>query len=295
MYIASLFNRMRLFQYTGDWMSNSKMTDQREIQAFLFRATSAFLNLNRMHFLGQVCVEQYRQHRDRLENNCDKIVFWSPTLVEVLNEFSPFLSAARIMQNMMLPLATRAKHLKCSMPSSLADGMKKLDTYGLGDDICNVIRRYWESTGKDIKGYRDIDQHFYTIVEHSFLQIAPHEKILIYLPDNPEEKSPSRVSFASQRDALPYFKKAFFEIHGCFENIGSICGFQAGPLPQAFGLAQLGLLTENVKRTLALIVEDNPMFSGLEFFQSEDRAIVMRALSRCNGAEQEPPVSPTAS
>jgi hypothetical protein len=278
MYIASIFNRKGLFQHVGGWMSKCEITEQHDLQVFLFRATSALLNFNRMYVLSQICVEQYRERKQHLENNCTKIVFWSPTFVELLNEFSPFLSAMRIMQNMILPLAARAKKLKCSMPSSLAEGMKKLDSYGLGDDICSVIREYWNGNGKEIKGYRDIDQHFYTIIEHSFLQISPEEKVLVYLPDNPEERSASRVSFASERDALPYFQNSFLEIHRCIENILSVLGFQPSPLGQAFGLAQLGLLTEEVKKTLALIVDDNPMFSGLEFFQSEDRAILMRSI-----------------
>ncbi len=277
MYIASVFNRNALFQHLAGWISKSNQSEQHDLQVFLFRATCAFLDLNRMALLSQLCVDEYRQRKDHLENNSSKIVFWSPTFVELLNEISSLVSALRIMQNSLLPMIGKAQKLG-SMPSSLADGMKKLDRYRFGDDLCAILEEYWNSGGKDLKGYRDIDQHFYTIVEHSFLQIDPTEQVLIYLPDNPEETSSNRVSFANERNALPYFQHAFMEIHDCVEKIGSVLGFQPEPLGQAVRLAQLGPLTENIKKTLALIVEETATYSGLEFFQSEDRAILMRAV-----------------
>lgn len=142
MYIASLFNKSALFQHLEDWRRKSTIEDQQSLEEFLFRATSAYLNLSRMHVLTNICIGQYRKQKGELNLKDQRIVFWSPTLVEFLNEFSPFLSTLRIIQNQILSITARAMKLKKQIPLSLADVMKKLDSYGFGIDITQSIKRY---------------------------------------------------------------------------------------------------------------------------------------------------------
>jgi hypothetical protein len=199
-------------------------------------------------------------------------------LVEFLNEFSPFLSTLRIIQNQILPITARAMQLRQQIPMSLADSIKKLDSYGFGDEITRSVKQYWSANGAVVRDYRNIDQHYYPIVQHSFLQLIPQEKILVFLPDNPEEKSQKRVSFQRERDALPFFEDSFLKLHNLIETIASILGFQAIPIEQAISMTQLGELQEGVRKTLALMIVNTENSGGFELEQTEERKIYIREL-----------------
>lgn len=278
MYIASLFNKAGLFQYFGDWRRKSATEDQYSVDELFFRATSAYLSLSRMRTLTSICIRQYQKQKLELNPNDQRIVFWSPTLVEFLNEFSPFLSTLRIIQNQILPITARTMKLRKQIPMSLADAIKRLDSYGFGDEITQSIRQYWLANGATVRDYRNIDQHYYPIVQHSFLQVAPEEKILVFLPDNPEEKSQRRVSFRKERDALSFFEDSFLKLHNLIEAIASVLGFQAAPIDQAVVMAQLGTLQEGVRKTLALMIVDIDSSSGFEFGHTEERKIYIQEL-----------------
>jgi len=157
MYIAKLFNQNTLFQGLGGWMDRIDPEQKHKIEAFLFRATSAYLNLYRMRTLSAMCVEQFQRQKDELTLRDEKIVFWSPTLVEFLNEWSPFMSAMGIMQNMILPLVAVTIGVRGSLPSSLADAMKKPNRYGIGEEASSILRQYWIEGGAELRDYRDID------------------------------------------------------------------------------------------------------------------------------------------
>ena len=278
MYIGTLFNEEGLFQRLAAWKEGSDNDDRTDFDRFLFRATSAYISLLRMHGLNDLCIEQYGRQKSQLTIKDNRIIFWSPTLVELLNEFSPYLSSLRIMQNMVLPLTAKSEKLKTSIPTSMADAMKKLDSYGFSQQTCNLVEQYWRSGGAEIKNYRDIDQHFYAIVQRSFLQIKPVETILVYLPDNPEEKSINRVIFDNKRDAIPFFKDAFVQIHQLIEDVALILGFGPTRLKQSIHTEQLGELQEGAKKTLALIMPSTEGSSGIEIGQTADCRMYVRAL-----------------
>jgi len=156
--------------------------------------------------------------------------------------------------------------------------MDKLESYGFGDEICNTTKKYWNEGGAEVKEYRDIDQHYFAIIRHTFLQVKPEERVLVYLPDDPHEKSSKHVSFAKKRDAIPFFKNAFFSFHQFAEDVASHLGFQPALLDQSIGMEQLGPLAIGTRKTLALVLEDTGRCSGLEFGQTEDRRIYIRQL-----------------
>ncbi len=278
MYIASLFNQAGLFQHVGQWHSNSPYEEQRKVEEFLFRATSAYLHLLRMEALRDSCVRQYHQHKGELIGGNKRIVFWSPALVELINEVSPFISAVRIMQDMIVPLAAVGQKIKASVAFSLSDAINQLGKYGFQEEIRSAITAYWSKSGVDLRAYRHLDQHYYAIVEHSLLETEPEEKILVYLPDNPEARKHSDVTFALERNALPFCRGSFTELHNLIEDIAAKLGYPAGKVNQSFRMEQLGILKESGKRTLAVVLQNVANYPGIEFMQMEDRSIAMRAL-----------------
>lgn len=249
MYLASLLNNAGLFQHVGGWKKGSSDQVNSDIDIFLFRASSAYLSFVRMHMLTGMCLDQFSKRKGELNLKRSQIVFWSPTLVEFLNEFSPFLSSLRIMQNLILPLTAKAVKTGKSIPLSLADCIG-----------------------------RNIDQHYYAIVQQSFLQITLEGKIIVYLPDHPDEQSPKRVSFDKRRDALTFFEDAFLKLHNLVESIAKLSGFQPMPIDQTIRMAQLRDLAEGVRQTLALMIDDIERLTGAEFGQTEDRRVYVKPL-----------------
>ncbi len=106
--------------------------------------------------------------------------------------------------------------------------------------------------------------------------MTPSESILVYLPDNPEEKSLKRVSFAKKRDAIPFFNNAFFKTHQFIDDLASALGFQLGRLKQSILTEQLGELKEGKRRTLALIMPGTEGDNGIELCQTEDQRLYVR-------------------
>ena len=206
-YIADLFNDQKLFQRIGAWIN--KRSGNKLLIEFLFRASGAYLSLLRMRSLSAMCINQYLVHKHQLKILDEKIVFWSPTLIELLNQFSPYLSSLRIMQDLILPLYLKESGARISSPASLADAVDKLEKYRLDSSIKDLIKEYWKKVGKRVKQYRDIDQHYGNIVKHSFLSIMPIEKLVILLPDNPEDKKPKSFTYKKNIDALPFFESSF--------------------------------------------------------------------------------------
>jgi len=106
--------------------------------------------------------------------------------------------------------------------------------------------------------------------------VTPEEKLIAYLPDNPKERKASRVTFNRNRDALPYFTDVFSHLQTLTDSLSASLGIPGAPLKQSVGMAQLGVLREGERKTLALIVEDIVTSKGIEIGQTPDRHIYVR-------------------
>ncbi len=229
------------------------------------------------------CIRQYKTQREELEliskRSKVRIVFWSPTLLEMLSEFSAFLSALRILQNQVVPLVAQTLEIKKNVSKSMNNAMKKIDDYGLPQNIVNKLKTYWWSkSGRRVKDYRDIDQHFSSIIHHSLLEDDKEPKLLVLLPDNPEVKDPQKFTYQQEINALPFFEQAFHELHDLFEQMGKEVGAERKVMQQGIRFAQLGELEHSVRRTIGLIIEDPITCSGIVVGQTEDRKITARQI-----------------
>jgi len=88
--------------------------------------------------------------------------------------------------------------VRTSLPSSMNDLMKGVlsEKYELDPQIRTLLISYWESVGKKIKGYRDQVNHKAVILSNCIVFNTPKGfGLKMLLPDNPEEKSPSKISY----------------------------------------------------------------------------------------------------
>ncbi len=227
------------------------------IKEFLFRASSAYLSINRMNMLSMNCVNEYRRQKPRLKLNNNRILFWTPTVIEILSEMSPFLSALRILQNNIFRLAAKECNPQAQVPKSLNEAIKKgLEAYGLNDMMCEHFLSYWIENGEELKNYRDMDQHYYAMIRRSYIQTYPEEKLLIFLPDSPEDKSTRSVTFEKELDAVTYLNEAFYKFHDFAEETGKLLGFEAENNNTIDVEGEFNVPEENGNSTLALVILD---------------------------------------
>ncbi len=63
MHYAQLLSGKGLFTHLADWSAHCRENEKKAIGEFLFRATSAVLALEEMHFHERCCLENFRQIR----------------------------------------------------------------------------------------------------------------------------------------------------------------------------------------------------------------------------------------
>jgi len=95
-----------------------------------------------------------------------------------------------------------------SLPSSMKDLMKgiSLSKYDLEEDIVSMLNEYWDSIGKRVKGYRDQVTHRAIILSNSIVFNTPKGfGLKMLLPDDPEEKSPSKIAYNPGIGTMGFF------------------------------------------------------------------------------------------
>lgn len=210
-----------------------------------------------MNTLNIECINQYKKQKFRLKLNNARLLFWSPTVIEILSEISPFLSTMRILQNDFFRLTAKECNPNVSIPKSLNDAIKKgLTTYGFSEELSKKFISYWDETGKQIKNYRDMDQHYYSMIKHSYIQTTPEENLLILLPDNPENKSATDVTFEKEIDAINYLKESFFRFHDFVEETATLLGFEAMDINNIDVDGSFNVQKHNGISSIALVVLD---------------------------------------
>jgi len=234
-------------------MNANEMAD--DISFMLSRATSAVVSILRIEQAQTNCVREFEFFEDQLEGIEDWIVFNSRSMVEIQNEISPLLSTLRMMQDSLINLIS--KSLKISLPSSINDTVKKIDKYKLPEEIKELLRNYWSNDGSAIREYRVIDQHFFVISDHTFLQITPVKKVLLLFPDTPKDKSLNRFTYNNEICGISLLRIGFDNLHYLIESIAEFLGNKPASLQVSTKLEELGDLMPFRKRLLSFLFESN--------------------------------------
>ena len=113
----------------------------------------------------------------------------------------------RKVQNRFLRILGKELTLKEQLPSSMNKAIENtLERYNISPEICETIYGYWEQSGKLVKDYRDIDQHWHQIVNRTWLQLKPEKKIIVILPD-----SKDKLTYMKKIDAIEFMEKSFYD------------------------------------------------------------------------------------
>jgi hypothetical protein len=242
MYLATEFNKAGLFKRAGAWAEAVPIDPSGRrptVALLLHRASAAYLHLERINILHDLCRKQFEHLRDRLTLGTDRISFWSPAFAELLFELSPFFGAMVVLQNSLLDVIGDRIGRRGTLPSSLRNFIERSAHYPWFDSkVLALLRFYWDQGGETLRQYRDIDQHFYVFTQHAFLDLAGEPKIRIFLPDNPESKSPRQFTFHKEVDALSCCPTEFQRLHDTIEAVAEVFGFAPSQLKQPFFLYQ---------------------------------------------------------
>lgn len=294
MYSPDDFNRNNLFQKFNGWIErvhqqfvekyhNKGIIDDEIISKewtktnqsydmILIYANFIIINIRQMKLLEMKCIQQYKKFVNKLDLNHKRIVFWSPTLINLISKISPILSSIQFIQDKIIQLIGKKlnKSLPNSMKKVISGGQEK---YNLPTRIFGFIRKYWVKSGEIIRTYRNIDQHYYSLIIHSFLEVEPDERILIMLPDNPEVKKIEDVTFKEEKDAIRFLEQEFFSLHDFIEELAKAIGFKGNKFSPSISLGQYGEFSEK-KGTIALRIHDIKKPEALHVAHYDKRLII---------------------
>src|SRR5437588_6528682 len=192
MYIADLFNSNNLLQHFGSYVNKQRNSNSDE---FLFHATIPLMSLFKIRMLHAFCLSQMQTAKEHLTVKDDRIIFLSPTMVELLTLIPPSLASLVVMQNKIFPLLQPVVPFKQSPPSSFREAVNSIHKYNLPKPVMQKTLSYWHNGGLTVRQYRDIAEHHYYLLAQSYYQFTPDEKVLIYLPDDPNQKSHKKYIF----------------------------------------------------------------------------------------------------
>ena len=130
-----------------------------------------------------------------------------------------------------------------------------VDSWRPEREATQILLDYWDATGKQLKDYRDVDQHFGNLTQRYFMQTSPIQKILVQFPDNPETKSLKRFSYEKNINGIEFLQKAFIDITNTLDRLAELYGATKEAHKMSVSLAQLGDLLPASDRTLSFSFE----------------------------------------
>ncbi len=135
---------------------------------------------------------QYFKSKVQVKNNW--IVFTSPSVRQYIWQIALFLNTMYLLQDRVLPLFGLALKLKGKLPNTFPNFIyrnRKMENEFLKEfpeSIQTEVINYWNNNGRKLRKYRNIDQHVFDFMKRSFFFVKPKERIVVYLPDNPNAK-----------------------------------------------------------------------------------------------------------
>src|SRR5260370_14672830 len=160
MYFADLFNGNHLLQHLGGYIKKQGQSNS-NIDEFFFNATIVMMSILKVRALNALCLSQMQRVKKDLTVKDDRIIVWSPTMVELLTLIPPSLTSLVVMQNKIFPLLLPALGFKQSPPSSFHAAMNNIAMYNLPGPVKQKTLSYWQQGGHAVRQYRDIAEHHY--------------------------------------------------------------------------------------------------------------------------------------
>jgi hypothetical protein len=246
---------MRLGSFMSDIEKNQRLVSK--IDHFLYRATCVLVSLDGMYNSQKSAISFVGSYIKQIKFGEDnKIGISAEPLFEAYSQIPSTLTQIVNMQNQMLEILQGALKIRGSVPKSLREAVGKgLKKYNFPDCVCEMIEAYWRNGGEYLRNIRDINEHHIALVDVTYFKYENGRgTIVIYLPDNPETKSLKRFTYNNEIDAYSTIYKGFFEFAELIDAIFEFIGVEPIKFGNTMALNHLGILKENQKRTLAMMI-----------------------------------------
>jgi len=230
-YRLDLVNRTGMFEYYASWYSNYELDEAHNNIAY--RISAILSSFEKIKILEIECIKQISlfENNTKINKSSLMINFKSPTLYEIFINLSYIILSIRVIQNSILNIISKEESKlknKISLPSSMNDFVKKIETYSLNDFIKKEISNYWSSNGKLLKDYRDIDEHHNFLLDKVYIDNFKDKNLIILLPDNPNVKSNKKYQFKKQINAFKFLLNEFIEIETLLNSISKYYNYAKG-------------------------------------------------------------------
>ncbi len=268
-YRLDLVNRTGMFKNYANWYSSYELDEVHN--NISYRISSVIASFEKIKILEDECIKQFTlfEKDTGISKKSKMINFKSPSLYEIFINTSYIILSIRIIQNSILNIISKEESKrgnKISLPSSMNDFTKKIDKFSLNSTIKEHINTYWNSNGRLLKDYRDIDEHHNFLVDKVYIDNFNDKNLIILLPDNPNVKSYKKYKFDKKINALEFLLKEFLEIEILLNSISKLYDYPEGDFHYKF------YIYDNNPNNMEIIYEkNNDTLMNMESFMKNSK------------------------
>lgn len=272
-YLPNLLNKNRLFLPLASLNPNpkSKRILTSKIERFLYRgscATTSILSMNdsikESERLGLLYVNQLSFDKD------NRVPFACSELFIAYAQIPAALSSIVIMQNQLLRLISTITGQGENIPKSMNDAFKKgIERIGFDEKITHLLKNYWNSDGKYIREVRNVNEHFDALVDYTFFEFKNNiGTVLIFLPDNPEIKSPKKFTYNQEKNAIHILDNGLTSINNLISSICKLQNIPNGQFGPSIMVNQVAYLDKIGEETLGVFISVEKIVDGRKGVQT---------------------------
>ncbi|MEI9937283.1 MAG: hypothetical protein WDO69_08650 [Pseudomonadota bacterium] len=264
---------------------------QHRAQRVLQRSYHALMHVTQSERIRDDAIEQFRGRFTTLEGTPARVHAWSPLVADLVVELSAAFAALRILQNEVWGLAAAAAGAT-SFPPSVHDACNKLRASTakgtkratwitpIPPEVRKLFTAYWAQDGERLANYRNVDQHFDVLARQCFLDCAASDfsRLWVYLPDNPENKSPKEFTYNCGTDGITFARKSFDELYALIDSISRQHVNEDAPLSRTIQFHPPIVHELGVRRTTALLLLDHDGREALRVGHAEDQTVSISRL-----------------
>lgn len=216
---------------------------------YKYHLYSAYYFLEQLEQLEKAIMAQYIELKPFIEfQNETKIEYDSLIVQEYLLRIMPFLNTMFILQDRLMVVIAIFLDIKFKDPKQNPNESNKkykkrvknfrnnLQSFAafannhnlilkeFPDEIAELVVNYWIQNGQELRKYRNLEQHQFSLLEEVYIIRDSIERFVLYLPDNPNEKNFEKLTYDNNLIAIDFFKSEIQIFHDFVEEIMTFIG-----------------------------------------------------------------------
>lgn len=272
-------NKDGLFQYMAEHADNQAWASPSWTLAQ--KATFVVAYLDEYAKVERLALDEYARWESLLDRKLDTISFYMPELLKCAMLIPASFSALVVMQNQIVPLLKELRLVDLDCKRSLHKFCAGNKPSSVSENLWTFIQEYWETCGKEIREFRDLDNHW-VLAQEDFRLNTKDGQLHVILPDDPTVTSSQNQRHSRGRSAVRIIRRALMNLSTLANGIMQMSGAVEGhykPALSGFHFTKTGF--DSVEpQTLSLAVPVAGSDIAIEGRKTEDSQI---AVNRLNG------------